>query len=93
MLALARTMKPIADDGLNWDRDGWLLGTPNGVVDLRTGTGRAARPEDRITMSTAVGYDPAATCPRFEAFFADLFDGDAEVGEFVQRAIGYSLTG
>ena len=37
MLAIAKALKPIADAGDGWDTDPYLLGVPNGVVDLRTG--------------------------------------------------------
>lgn len=56
MLALGKAIKPIADDGAGWDRDPWLLGVPNGVVDLRTGTLRDGVQADRITMATTVPY-------------------------------------
>ncbi|MGH9799483.1 MAG: DNA primase family protein, partial [Blastocatellia bacterium] len=45
------------------------------------------------TKITGVKYDAAATCPRWLQFLAEIFAGDAELIEFVQRAFGYSLTG
>lgn len=93
MLALARALKPIADAGDQWDTDPWLLNTPSGTVDLRTGDCRPGRPEDRLTMSTAVTYDPEAGCPRWELFISEIFAGDVELVTFTQRAIGYSVTG
>ena len=72
LLALARTMKPIADDGRGWDSTSGLLGAPNGVIDLRTGELRPGRPEDRITMQTGVEYDPTASCPRWERFLTEV---------------------
>jgi putative DNA primase/helicase len=92
LLAQARTCPPLADDGQHWDDDPWLLGTPNGVVELRTGTVRAGRADDRITMNVAVPYEPAATCPRWEQFVREVFV-QPEVVDFVHRAVGYSLTG
>src|SRR5262249_47884711 len=50
LLGLAATMKPVADDGTGWDADPFLLGVPNGVVDLRTGVLRDGQREDRLTM-------------------------------------------
>jgi putative DNA primase/helicase len=45
-----------------WDRDQWLLGTPAGTVDLRTGKLRPGDPTDGITKSTLIS--PADTdCP------------------------------
>jgi putative DNA primase/helicase len=92
-LAQAAAEPPIADDGTGWDADPWLLGVANGVVDLRTGTLRAGRQSDRLTLHTPVAYDPAATCPRWERFLAEVFASDREVIGFVQRAVGYSATG
>jgi putative DNA primase/helicase len=92
-IALTKSVKPIADDGENWDSDPYLLGVPNGVIDLRTGMLRAGRREDRITMTTSVEYDPDAKAPRFEQFMTEIFNGDAELVDWVWRELGYSLTG
>jgi putative DNA primase/helicase len=93
VLALAATMKPVADDGTGWDAAPMLLGVPNGVVDLRTGTLRPGSREDKITMSTAVPFDADATCHRWESFLSDIFNGADDLVEFIWRVIGYSLTG
>jgi putative DNA primase/helicase len=92
-LALARSVSPIADPGDSWDRDPWLLGVPNGVVDLRSGVLRNAQPEDRITMRVRVPYDAAATCPLFEATISQIFNGNATLIDYVHRALGYSVSG
>ncbi len=71
-----------------------LLGTPGGTVDLRTGEMRAARRDDMITKQTAVEPAPAGIEPSlWLQFLRDVFDGDAEVISFIQRAAGYALTG
>lgn len=93
LLTLARNLEPIADAGKDWDADPWLLGTPSGVVDLKAGTLRPGRPADRITRSTTAGFDPLASCPRWEQFIADVFDHDESMMRFIHRALGYSLTG
>jgi putative DNA primase/helicase len=92
-LELAKSVEPISDDGERWDANPWLLGVANGVVDLRTGRLRQAKPEDRVTLYLPVAYDPAAKCPRFEQFLQEIFNGDAELIGFIQRSVGYSLTG
>ena len=38
-------------------------------------------------------YDPAATCPTWERFLRDVFAQDQTMVDFLQRAIGSSLTG
>jgi putative DNA primase/helicase len=93
MLALARTLRPIAVAGQVWDKDPWLLGVKNGVVDLRNGELREGRPSDGVTLQAGVGFDPAAQCPRWLQFMEEITAGDAAQVSFLQRAVGYSLTG
>ncbi|HEU5313192.1 MAG TPA: phage/plasmid primase, P4 family [Candidatus Udaeobacter sp.] len=76
-----------------FDADPLLLGVLNGVVDLRTGECRPARREDFMIKCINADYDCSATCNTWEQFLHRVFDGDTELISFVQRAIGYSLTG
>ena len=92
-LHVGKNMPPITDSGEGWDADPWLLACANGIVDLRSGNLRPGCPEDRITMSTGVVYDPVAKAPRFERFLEEVFEGDHELISFVNRADGYSITG
>jgi len=91
MIALARSMVPIAPDDL--DVRPWLLNALNGTVDLRTGELREHRREDLITKLAPVEYDPNAEAPRFARFLLEIFGGDEDLISFVQRFAGYSLTG
>ncbi|MEI6668860.1 MAG: phage/plasmid primase, P4 family [Acidobacteriota bacterium] len=92
LLALARSIKPIADAGANWDADPWLLGTPSGVVDLRTGHLRAGVPADRISMQTTVPFVADAGCERFDRFVSEV-QPDSAIASYLWRVLGYSLTG
>lgn len=93
ILGLAESEPPVADTGKNWDADPWLLGCPNGVVDLRTGTLRAGMQSDRITQQVGTPFDAEAACPRWLQFLDEVFDGDTALIDYVHRALGYSLTG
>jgi putative DNA primase/helicase len=73
--------------------DSWLVGVPNGVVDLRRGVLRSGKRDDRITMHAGVRYVPDAKCNRWERFLNEVFEGDVELQSWVGRALGYSLTG
>ncbi len=92
-VSLARTVRPIADSGKDWDGDHWLFGVANGVIDLKTGRLRPGRPEDRITLHSPVLHDESRTCPRWVQFLNEVFKGDRELVDYVHRALGYSLTG
>jgi putative DNA primase/helicase len=76
-----------------WDRDIWLLGTPGGTVDLRTGELRPSRKEDYITKSTAVAPDFDANKSVFDHFLQEITLGDDDLQRYLQRIFGYSLTG
>ena len=93
MLAQAQVEPPVSNSGTRWNQDPYLLGVTNGVVDLRTGLLRAGRPEDGITMHVDVAFDPEAACPRWLRFLDEIFNGDADLIEFIQQSVGYSLTG
>lgn len=73
--------------------DPWLFNVQNGTLDLRTGTRRPQQPTDLITHVAPVTYDPTAHCPTFERFLLEVFAGDTEMVAFIQRGVGWSLTG
>jgi len=89
---LARSDRRLATASDDWDRDPWLLATPTGTVDLRTGRLRPNDRADLITKTTAVGPDDT-DCPRWLKFLDRIFAGDAELIGFIQRLFGYALTG
>ncbi len=93
MLALAQSEPgiPVLPDDL--DKDPWLLNVTNGTLDLKTGESRPHRREDWITKLIPVAYDPQAQCPTFLAFLAYILAGNQRLITFLQRAIGYALTG
>lgn len=74
------------------DAHPWLLGVRNGVLDLRTGELRDARPEDLITKQAGVAFDPDAKCALWEKFLRRILP-NPPVRDFMQRALGYGLTG
>jgi len=93
VLVQAQTERPIADSGVAWNSDPLLLAVSNGIVDLRAGVLRPGEPTDKITLHVPVAFDPAAICHRWLRFLDEVFRGDAELIDFIQRAVGYSLTG
>ena len=93
MIALARSEPGIPVLPRELDADPMLLACPNGTLNLKGGNLQEAQPADLLTRGTDVPYDRAAMCPRWEAWLAEVFDGDQEQIAFVKRAVGYSLTG
>lgn len=92
-LELAKSEPNVSDDGERWDASPMLLGVANGIVDLTTGQWRTASQGDFITKFSLVAFNANAECPRFEQFLEEIFDGDQERIRYIQKAVGYTLTG
>lgn len=92
-LSLARSFPALALAGWELNRHEMLLPCANGTIELESGALRPSRPDELMTQSAGIAYDPEATCPRWEQFLQEVFAGNAEVIRFVHKAIGYSLTG
>jgi P4 family phage/plasmid primase-like protien len=93
MLKMARSRPELTIIADELDGDPWAFNCLNGTVDLRTGTLRAHTRTDNITKAAPIAFDPAAQCPRWTAFLSDIMGGNAELVAFLQRAVGYALTG
>lgn len=91
MLLLAQHMLAARVDEL--DADEWLFNVKNGTIDLRTGQLLPHDPTRNITKLAPVTYDPTAKCPTFTAFLASVFADNANIIGFMQRFLGYCLTG
>ncbi len=74
------------------DRDPWLLNCENGTLNLQTGELQPHKRSDFITKICPVEYDPEAQADLFNSFLGDVLP-DPEVRRYVQKALGYSITG
>lgn len=91
MLKDAKSVFPLSMK--QYDQDIYLFNCKNGTLDLRTMEFREHRPEDFLTKVSPVIYDPDADCPRWRAFITEIMQGDKARADYLQKAIGYSLTG
>ena len=88
---LAKSDRRLAATVDQWDADPWLLNTPGGVVDLRTGRKRPHRPDDYMTMITAAA--PGGSCPTWHRFLDRVTDSNEPLKDFLRRTAGYCYTG
>jgi putative DNA primase/helicase len=93
MIDLAQSDPAVALVPADFDADPWLLTVHNGTLELRTGQLREHRRGDLITKLAPVTYDPAATSDVWTRFLADATQDNADLIAFLQRCVGYSLTG
>jgi putative DNA primase/helicase len=89
---LARSDAQVVVSLSQLDADPWILNTPSGIIDLRTGLLRPSDPAALCTRSTAVPINPAADPARWDQFLADTFD-DPGLTSYLQRLVGYSAVG
>ena len=90
---LARADRRHAGTTDEWDADLWLINTPGGVIDLRTGRMREHQRSDRMTKICTATLQPGSSCPTWLAFLSDVTAGDATQIAYLQKVFGYCLTG
>jgi putative DNA primase/helicase len=95
MVSLAETREQIRVDSTDLDPRPTkkLLNVNNGTVNLKTGELMPHNPNMYITKMIPIDYDPEAECPFWMRTLELAFDGDKELIDYMQRAIGYSITG
>ena len=76
-----------------FDSNKYLFNCVNGTLDLNTLTFKSHDPNDFITKISPIVYDPEADCPRWIQFVDEVMQGKREVAKYLQKAIGYSMTG
>jgi putative DNA primase/helicase len=89
-----RDRPSLAITGDEWDSNPDLLGCQNGVVDLRTGQFIEGNPEDYIKSVAQTEWLSLETpAPQWENFLHQIFNGDENIIRYLQRLLGYSITG
>jgi putative DNA primase/helicase len=93
MLKIAKSRHQIMASVKDFDLDPYMLAVRNGVVDLTSGKLMDHKPERMISRIANVDYDKDAACPTWLRFLDRIFDANKSLIEYVQSAMGYSLTG
>ena len=71
-----------------WDKDPWLLGVTNGVVDLRTGEHRPGRPSDYMRRACPVEWAGlSATAPVWEQCLSEILGAHDGVIDYVEHGL------
>jgi putative DNA primase/helicase len=99
LIDLARSLLPVLPDDLNCYHD--FLNVRNGWLPLQTekegrGCSGLLMPHLESNMTTAlapVEFDAEARCPTWVKFLDEIFAGDADLIDFVQKFLGYCLSG
>jgi putative DNA primase/helicase len=93
MVNLAESEPSVVLSAKELDADPWLIGVQNGVIELKTGQFRPASQEDLITKQANVAFDLEAKCPEWRKLLDTVTGSDADLQSYIQRVVGYALTG
>lgn len=93
MLDLAKDLPGMAIKQDVLDKNPYILGVKNGVLDIRTGALRLGDPGDLVTNYANASYDAKATCPRWRRFISEVALGRKELVDFLQEFVGYVISG
>ncbi|AMR06489.1 phage/plasmid primase, P4 family [Bacillus thuringiensis] len=93
MNSIKDLMPLVPGERQEFDTHKYLLNVENGIVDLKTGKLQQHDRELGLTKITNIVFDENAKCPEWLNFLDQIFQGDKELTEYMQRLIGYSLTG
>lgn len=84
----------------DYDKNDWFFNVQNGTLDLKLENNpdgiwklRDHSRGDMVTKISNAVFDPDARCPKWEAFLEKVFMNDRDMIDYVQKIIGYSLTG
>jgi putative DNA primase/helicase len=90
MIALSASDVPILPHQIDADKN--LINFPNGTLEIDTMAFREHKQADLCSKMMGAPYDLSADCPLWKQFIGEIFEEDQDLIQFVQRALGYSLT-
>jgi hypothetical protein len=93
MVNLAKTEPEIPVSVAQLDADPWLLNCRNGTLDLRTGKLLSHFRDNLCTKHVPIAFDREAKCPTWIQFLRRVMAGNKSLIQFLQRTVGYALTG
>jgi putative DNA primase/helicase len=76
-----------------FDADPMLFNCLNGTLNLETRKLRRHDPKDMFSKISRVVYNPQACNHRWQRFIHEIMSGDKEKAAFLQKSLGYALTG
>ncbi|WP_354136539.1 phage/plasmid primase, P4 family [Bradyrhizobium sp. LB11.1] len=91
VLTTLTTLPEFLRDQKLFDADNYLLNTPTGTIDLRTGAVNPHNPTDHITNITNAAPTPVSD--RWKTFVSQIARNDQETAKTLQLMLGAALSG
>jgi len=93
MVKETETHETIAVPVDRFDKDTNLFNCASGTMNLTTFELKPHDPDDLLTNCTTAAYAPDSPHLRWKRFVLEIMDGSQEMADFLQRAVGYTMTG
>jgi len=91
LLSDARSINPMSLSDFDKSKD--LLNCLNGTYSLSEMALLPHNPSDYITKLADAKFEGGITCGRWETFIKEIMCGDMDTAKFLQKALGYCLSG
>jgi putative DNA primase/helicase len=92
MVELAQYEEGVPINLTQFDNHPFLFNVLNGTIDLTSGRLYPHNKSNMLTKISNIEYNSSAKCDKWEQTLLEIFDYDLELIDYVQRAVGYSLT-
>ena len=88
-----KALRGVATDIEEFDSHDDLLAVGNGVLNLHTG--ELLENDDALLLTKRINtaFNPEARAERWEQFVVEIMSGDEDMARYLQRLIGYGITG
>lgn len=83
----------IARDDREWNVMPHFWPSATQMIDLTTGESHPHTAHELVSRYSDVEFDPDARAPRWNQFLYEIQQGDREMISYLQRSVGYSMTG
>ncbi len=93
MIELTKSEPGITIKSDMFDKDLYDLNCSNGTIDLISSDIHIHNKDNFITKLIDVDYNKKAECPTWHRFLETVFLGDSDLIDYIQKAVGYSLSG
>jgi len=91
MIADAASCHPVSI--MEFDKDPYMFNCLNCTLNLRNFSIHKHNPDNYLSKVANVDFNENAQCTRWDSFISEIMRGDVETERFLQKALGYTLTG
>ena len=90
---LLKISEEIKVEDFELDRDNYLFNVEGWTLNLKNGRSKVPNAKDLITKKSRFIYEKDADCPVWKMFLMQIFNKDLQLIRFIQKAMGYALSG